>query len=43
MAGVSPAIPAPFNVATFNREFTAQAFDTLATDQTNQTNKEDAN
>jgi len=42
-SGVSPAIPAPFNVATFNREFTAQAFDTLATDQTNQTNKEDAN
>jgi len=43
VSGVSPAIPAPFNVATFNREFTAQAFDTLATDQTNQTNKEDAN
>jgi len=42
-AGVSPVLPAPFNVATFNREFTAQAFDNLATDQTNQTNKEDAN
>jgi hypothetical protein len=42
-SGVSPVLPAPFNVATFNREFTAQAFDNLATDQTNQTNKEDAN
>ena len=42
-AGVSTVLPAPFNSPTFNREFTAQAFDNLATDQTNQTNKEDAN